>query len=356
MISRDIKALDESSAVFGRLKEYSNLFDELHVVVMGRNSNLKSLHTEKLYIYNRTSGFKTISFVSTFFKSFSLAQKSKSVDTWITSQDPFESGLLAFMIAKLTKCKLQLQFHTDCFNSLYFKHSVSNYFRTLIARFIVTRADSIRVVSERIKSSLLTIDNKLSTRISVLPVWTDIEEISNIPIKAENNLREKFPEFKKIILIVARLESEKNIDLSLLAFKKLLRFKPDTGLVIAGNGGKSEWLTQYARILGIEDSVRFLGWQSDVVSLYKSVDLLLVTSLYEGYGLNIVESIACGTPVVSTDVGVAKDVGAYIVNYDAGEIALRVSDVVEKDSRVSLNKEYYLSKKDFLDKFKRTFN
>ncbi len=355
MISRDVKTLDSSSVVYGRLKEYSNLFDELHVVVMGRKSNLKSLLIERLYIYNRTGGFKLFSFIKTFLKSLSLARKIKSGDNWITSQDPFESGLAAFLIAKLSKTKLQLQFHTDCFNMLFIKHSLSNYFRALIARFIVTRADSIRVVSERIKNSLLTINNKLSTRISVLPIWTDISKIATDTINPDHNLRNKFPEFRKIIIIMARLETEKNIELSLHAFKKALRFNTELGLVIAGNGRKEKWLRRLVKSLNIETNVRFIGWVSDVQSLFKTSDMLLVTSFYEGYGLNMVEAVACGCPVVATDVGVAKVIGAVVVLYDAGQIALTVVDVLNKEEKPKIHGKFIISKQEYLKRFKETF-
>jgi glycosyltransferase involved in cell wall biosynthesis len=364
MISRDVKALDQSSAVFERLKEYAGLFDELHVVVMGRKSNLKSLHIEKLKIYNASSHLKLVSVFKTFLVGLKLARKNKSGDTWITSQDPFESGLLAFIIAKFAKIKLQLQFHTDCFNMLYIKHSFSNYFRALIARLLVTRADSIRVVSERIRKSLSTFlpaqladqgDFRLSTRIFILPIWTDISKIEESAINPDHNLRNKFSEFKKIILIVARLEAEKNIELSLFAFKKALRFNPDLGLVIAGNGRKEKWLKRLVKSLNIETNVRFIGWVSDVQSLFKTSDMLLVTSFYEGYGLNMVETAACGCPVVATDVGVAKEIGAVVVPYDAGQIALKVIEVLDQDQRLEIPSQFITSKQEYLNRFKNTF-
>lgn len=357
MISRDVKALDSSSAVYARLKEYSSLFEELNVVVMARSpKNIKSLNTERLYIYNATSQSKIVSFFKTFFIARKLARKNNGKDTWVTSQDPFESGLVAFIIAKLTRIKLQLQLHTDCFNLLYIKHNFANYFRTLIARFIVTRADSIRVVSERIKSSLLTFDFRLSTKISVLPIWTDISHIQQSEVSEKFDLKKKFPEFGKIILIVARLEKEKNIELSLISFKKMLRFDNTLGLVIAGSGREEEWLKNLAKSLGIGNNVRFIGWVSDTTSLFKTADLLLVTSFYEGYGLGIIEAVACGCPVVSTDVGIAKEAGATIVPYDAGQIALNVIEVLNQKERKILKDKFNISKSDYLDLFKKLFN
>jgi len=60
--------------------------------------------------------------------------------------------------------------------------------------------------------------------------------------------------------------------------------------------------------LKIDKSVVFEPWQNDLISYYKTANLFLVTSNYEGYGMTIVEAIASHCPVVSTDVGIAKEI------------------------------------------------
>lgn len=355
MISRDVKVLDKSSDVYARMIEYSNLFDELCIVVMTRKSKVQIVSTERLKIYNASSYLKIVSFLKTFFILLRLARRNKGRDTWITSQDPFESGLLAFFVAKFTRSKLQLQFHTDCFNIFFIKHSFSNYFRALVARIIVRHADSIRVVSERIRFSLLAINPKLSIRIYILPIWTDVNSIKNKEVSKDLNLRIKFPEFSKLILIMARLESEKNIDLAIHSFHKMLRFDESLGLVIAGSGSKGSWLKDLVRHLGVENNVKFVGWVSDTSSLYKTSDVLLITSFYEGYGLNMVESVACGTSVVSTDVGVASEIGAIIVPYDAGHIALKTIETLNQNRKVEFPQKFLMNKSEYLELFKKTF-
>lgn len=359
-IGSDAKLFESESAVRRRLIDQASWFDEIHVIVASKNilsGNSKVNINNKLYLYPVKSNFKIIIFFKLIYIFFVTARrlKRKQKDLYITSQDPFEVGLVSFFIAKLTRIKLQLQFHTDCFNILFIKHNLANYFRTLIARAIVSHVDSIRVVSERIKFSILSINNKLSNKIFVLPVRTDVEIIKDKEIYTEFNLRTKFPEFSKIILVVARLESEKNIELALSSFQKMLRHDDTLGLVIAGSGSKESWLKELVNYLGITNKVKFLGWVPEVSSLYKTSDILLVTSFYEGYGLNMVESVACGCPVVSTDVGVAEEVGATIVSYDAGEIALKVIEILNQRVNVELKKEFIIEKSEYMDRFKNTF-
>ena len=65
-----------------------------------------------------------------------------------------------------------------------------------------------------------------------------------------------------------------------------------------------------------------------LISYYKTADLFLNTSLFEGYGMTLVEARAAGCKVVSTDVGVAREVGAKIIPYDSEQIAAAICDMI----------------------------
>src|SRR6185436_5341871 len=96
----------------------------------------------------------------------------------ISAQDPFESGLAAYRIAKQTGTKLHLQVHTDLESPYFRKHSLLNRMRVILAHYLLPKADGIRVVSSRIKDSLLsTLHFPLSTSLCVLPVFVDTDKI-----------------------------------------------------------------------------------------------------------------------------------------------------------------------------------
>ena len=92
-------------------------------------------------------------------------------------------------------------------------------------------------------------------------------------------------------------------------------------MLIVGDGNKKKMLEKKAKDLGIEGSVVFLGWQNDVITYYKTCDIFLSTSWYEGYGLSLVEAHSLGIKVVSTDVGIAKELNLKIVKFDKTSIA-----------------------------------
>ncbi|MCD1636367.1 glycosyltransferase [Martelella mediterranea] len=101
------------------------------------------------------------------------------------------------------------------------------------------------------------------------------------------------------IITVGRIKAVKNHPLLLRAFAQLER--PEARLMFVGEGAGRDALLKLAKELGIADRVIFAGFQSDPTPFYKTADLFVLTSNYEGFGNVIVEALACGTPVVSTD-------------------------------------------------------
>ena len=101
------------------------------------------------------------------------------------------------------------------------------------------------------------------------------------------------------ILTVGSLKKQKNHDLLLQSFARLS--SPAARLVLLGQGPLEGELRNRASELGIADRVSFAGFRSDPTPFYRSADLFVLSSDYEGFGNVIVEALACGTPVVSTD-------------------------------------------------------
>lgn len=101
------------------------------------------------------------------------------------------------------------------------------------------------------------------------------------------------------VLTVGRMKKEKNHALLMRAFAELEQ--PDARLMFVGDGTERASLTSLAQELGIESRVIFAGFCHDPTPFYKTADVFALSSDYEGFGNVIVEAMACGTPVVSTD-------------------------------------------------------
>jgi glycosyltransferase involved in cell wall biosynthesis len=309
--------------------EYGSLFEELSIILITSIGceKLKYNITDNTIVYPTDSSNK----LSAFFTAYKIALTVVAAwnpfgfgkDDWnthvITSQDPFETGLVGLLVAKKFGVRLNTQIHTDFLDPFFLKEHLLNVLRMYIARYVLLRSDTIRVVSNRIYASLVKNPrfNVLEKKISILPIWVDRVRYTEAQIKVD--LHKKYSQFERIILIASRITKEKNIPFSLVVFKGVVELFPKTGLVIVGKGVECDNIKQIAKKLSIDSSVVFEGWSNDLVSYYKSSDMFLVSSLYEGYGMTIVEAIASGTPVVSTDVGIAREVMPDWAIYQQGD-------------------------------------
>ncbi len=125
---------------------------------------------------------------------------------------------------------------------------------------------------------------------------------------------------EKLILFVGRIEPLKGIDVLLYALKILLTARPSLRVCVWIVGGDisqdaDEWpkelkkLSELREVLGIRTSVKFVGrkTQNELPTYYNAADLMVMPSHYESFGITAVEAMACGVPVITTDVtGVSK--------------------------------------------------
>jgi len=351
MISTDRKLLEEGSAVRVRHAAYAKEWDEVHIIVyakrhlnlaqkseilnpkQARNQKFEEVETEttiapNCWAYSTRSRLKGMNaFGAIRLGRFIISQRGI---TDITCQDPFMTAIAASSLKKrFPELKWEIQVHTDV-GSPNFSYTIGNRIRRSLALTHLPRADKIRVVSGRIKTFLTEKLGIAASKIEVRPIVVDTSFITSAPITVD--LHKKYPHFKKIVLMASRLEAEKNISLALNSLPIVLKAIPNAGLVIVGSGGRAYSLKAKAHRLGIGSSAVFESWADKVelASYYKTADAFLSTSLYEGYGLTFVEAKAAGCLIVSTDVGVAREMGANIVEWNKESVARGIIGIISK--------------------------
>ncbi len=325
MISTDREVFKEGSAVRERLVALGDLVDQLDVIVFSlKKNNFKQFKVSAKVTVYPTNNLSRLTYISS---AFWLGKKIGR-PTLITCQDPFETGLAGWLLAQWFRTGLELQIHTDFLAPAFRRESGLNRLRHNLGRLLLSEASHTRVVSERIKNSLINNKIVLAKPVLVLPIFTEATKFSQ-PIKID--LHQQYSQFKQIILVASRLTREKQIDLAIKALAVALKTNPDLGLVIAGTGPLEGELKALARQLGVESKVIFAGWIADLTDLYRTADLFLLTSAYEGYGLTLLEASFAGLPIVATDVGVASEVGAAIVKPEPA--ALAAAMIKELNSR-----------------------
>lgn len=244
----------------------------------------------------------------------------------VSTQDPFFRGVVGWFLARHFKARFHVQLHADL--------SAQSFIKRMIARFVFSRADSVRVVSEKTKKQVQ--DLGVRAPITVLPIFVDLEAFKAV---------KRVPDENPLILWVGRFEDEKDPLSAMRIFKEVLCQVPTAQLVMLGSGLLEEKLRKAAEDLPVE----FPGWQDPIPYLARAC-VVFSTSRAESFGASIVEALAAGVPVVAPDVGVAKEAGAIVVSQEAlaGEIVATLID--SREGRLMLP---LLSKNEWLEAWKQ---
>lgn len=289
-----------------RLQAYAFCFVELHVIsYVSYTSQFQPEYiAPNIWLYPVDSSIFFLRPLSAFRIGKRIIKERKI--NILSVQDPAETGLAGWLLKLRYRLPLHIQVHADFFSPYFRKNSWKERLRYWLARFIVPQGDAFRVVSQRVKKSLESRIKSHELRIALLPIFVDRERIALA--KPAFELHQKYPQFDFIILMVSRLTREKNIGLAITAFAELLKKFPKTGLVIVGDGPERRKAELSAIDYSLSAHIKFEGWREDLISYYKTADLYLLTSNFEGYGRTVVEAATAGLPIVMTNVGVAGEI------------------------------------------------
>ncbi len=112
----------------------------------------------------------------------------------------------------------------------------------------------------------------------------------------------------QFIGMVCRLIEQKGVRYGLEAFIQLADNFPTTHLLVAGEGLLQPELEARTQAAGLSNRVHFLGWRSGAAALMAGLDILLAPSLWEGFGLVLLEAMAQQTPIVASKVSAIPEV------------------------------------------------
>lgn len=170
--------------------------------------------------------------------------------------------------------------------------------------------DKIVVISEVTKNTLKELFG-ITKNVVKISNSVDGEKIKLLSEKAVD-----LPD-KMIFTILARLDYNKNQMLLLKAVKELKKYRDDFIIYILGDGDYRLKLEKYINDNKLNKNVKILGFVENPYPYVKSSVATILTSLSEGFSLALVESVMLNTPIISTDVGVAREL---IEKYNCGTI------------------------------------
>lgn len=200
----------------------------------------------------------------------------------------------------------------------YHGHVLEGYFSPAktrmfigVERLLARSTDRIIAISPRIRAELIE-EHRIGhiEQYRVVPLGFDLSAFAAIDVESRQRARETVglaPD-ARVVSTVGRLAPIKQHRLFLETAQIIAKMDPRVQFLIAGDGELRQELEAHARILGIGDRVRFLGWRRDLAAIYGASDVFLLTSRNEGTPVALIESLAAGVPGVSTDVGGVRDV------------------------------------------------
>jgi len=198
-------------------------------------------------------------------------------------------------------------------------------------------------LSLRTVNRIITISQSVGQEICAYFPWTTSKVIP-IHLGVDHELF-RLPDCRKdacdtpFVLAVASIQPHKNLDGLIKAFAKVRQQLPYTHLVLVGMKTPTyEKLLKLAEGLFIADAIEFTGRISDqaLVKLYQEATVMVFPSLYEGFGLPILEAMACGCPVIASDCAVFREVAgdaSLLVNHeDPDGLAIAIVKVINNEA------------------------
>lgn len=239
-------------------------------------------------------------------------------------------------------CKTIITVHDLSFIRLKKTHGkLQTWYLNNFTKMSCKKANKIIAVSENTKNDIVNCYGINADKIKV--IYNGISNNFKIieDIELQNVIRQKYSLPHKYILYVGTLEPRKNVPGLLKAFSLCLDELPGYKLVIAGSKGWDyQNIFEAVKKLGLEEKVIFAGYvENDHLPLiYNMARLFVYVSFYEGFGLPLIESMACGTPVVTSNISSLKEV--------VGEAAIKVNpnssqEIAEAMRKLLLDAAFY---------------
>ena len=142
----------------------------------------------------------------------------------------------------------------------------------------------------------------------VMPLGMDLSSFEKLPARGAFRNELGFGEDAFVVGIVGRIAPIKNHEMFVRAAARTLRSIPKSRFVVVGDGEGAESLRRLAASLYLGEAIRFVGFRTDLASVYSGLDAVALTSRNEGTPLSLIEAMACGKPIVATDVGGVRDI------------------------------------------------
>ena len=265
-----------------------------HQRLIENDINVEIIHTMK----------RNILFINDFISVFKIYRLIKKFNPDIVETHTAKAGAIGRIAAFIARVPIVIHtFHGHVFHN-YFSRVITKIF-IIIEKVLSVVTHKIIVLSERQYNDIVH-EYKIApeNKVIVIPLGIDLERF--LSIEKSDNIKHELDLNRDDILIasVGRLVSVKNIRMLIDVVKKLHNKDHRYHLCLIGDGEERTEL----ELMSDSEYIHFLGWRTDLENIYSGVEIVALTSLNEGTPIAIIEAMASGVPVVSTNVGGVGDV------------------------------------------------
>ncbi|MFJ8352987.1 glycosyltransferase family 1 protein [Bacillus paramycoides] len=187
-----------------------------------------------------------------------------------------------------------------------------------ILRTIITYAGTNYCACSVESARFLFNKNIDNSKVKIMKNAIDTNQFINVNIQDSDKVREEFniSVEKKVIGHIGRFSESKNHIFILKVFSEVLKCDSDFMLVLVGDGPLQEFIELEAKRLGIYEKIRFLGVRKDIPRIIRMFDVFLFPSLFEGFGIVVLEAQCAGVPCVVADTITKNvDMGLGIISF-----------------------------------------
>jgi len=201
-------------------------------------------------------------------------------------------------------------------------------------------------VSQAVKDAYLSKTKIIPSKITVIYNGIDLHKFKPTVNKTAAKKNTGLDDYQPIIGYVAKMRPERNHRLLIEAFANIQKTYPTALLVLAGDGPARPDLEKLAANLNIKNQIKFLGNRHDIPNILSCLDIFVSPSAYEGMSVSILEAMACGVPVIASDIAPNREIienkknGILIPSLQAPIIAEEISSLLSNGAllqSISLN-------------------
>jgi glycosyltransferase involved in cell wall biosynthesis len=214
-----------------------------------------------------------------------------------------------------------------------------------VGRWVAKRADRIIAISDAVKDYFFQ-QGYAADREKIVTVRYGIDPgpFENLDTKTARSVRQSWSVADGEFLIgtAARFEPQKALHVLVEAFSRYLHdARVPAKLVLVGRGSLEAELRRLARRLGVERNIIWAGFREDIPAVMNALDLFVLPSLYEGFGLVLIEAMAAGKPIVASCVSAIPEIvenrhtGILIPPENPEELAMSLKFFEDPGARAS---------------------